>query len=72
MEEFFTLPEITDIENITPEQAKQYVQFVATLRHNQRRFFLLRNNEALQISKTMEKQLDALNDKLLNPTPTLF
>lgn len=72
MAEFFTLPEITDIENITPEQAKQYVQFVATLRHNQRRFFLLRNNEALQISKTMEKQLDALNEKLLNPTPTLF
>lgn len=65
-------PQIENLQEITPEQAEMYVRFVATLRHNQNRWFRLRNFEALEISRSMEKELDALNARLLDPTPKLF
>ena len=66
------LPEIKDLTNISSEQAAEYIRFVATLRHNQNRYFRNKNVEALEISRKMEKELDALNGRLLNPVPSLF
>lgn len=66
------LPKIEDLKKITPEQAAQYIRFVATMRHNQRRYFATRNPQVLELSKRMEKDLDALNDQLLNPILKLF
>ena len=65
-------PQIENLQKITPEQAAEYVRFVATLRHNQNRWFKLRNFDALEISRRMESELDALNAHLLDPTPRLF
>ena len=66
------LPEIKSLKDITPEQAAQYIRFVATMRHNQNRWFRFKKVDALEISRQMESQLDELNGKLLNPQPTLF
>ena len=66
------LPKIENLVEITADQAAEYVWFVATMRHNQNRYFKFRSNEALETSKRMERELDALNAKLLNPTPRLF
>ena len=66
------LPKIEDLAEITPEQAAQYIQYVATMRHNQRRWFNLHNIEALNTARQMEKELDKLNSHLLDPTPRLF
>ena len=65
-------PQIEDLKKITPEQAAEYIRFVATMRHNQRRYFATRNPQVLELSKRMERDLDALNDQLLNPTLKLF
>ena len=65
-------PQIENLEKITPEQAAEYVRFVATMRHNQNRWFNLHNYDALNTARQMEKELDALNAYLLNPTPRLF
>lgn len=66
------LPQITNLNNITPEQAAEYVRFVAEMRHNQRRWFRFKEPSALNLSKQMEKELDELNGRLLNPVPSLF
>ena len=66
------LPQIENLQEITPEQAAEYVRYVATLRHNQNRWFKLQAFDALDISREMEKELDALNAYLLDPTPRLF
>ena len=65
-------PQIENLEKITPEQAAEYVRFVALMRHNQRRFFATRKPDALEASKRMEAELDKLNAYLLDPTPRLF
>jgi len=65
-------PQIANLAEITPDEAREYVQFVATLRHNQRRWFNTHKPDALQISRKMEKELDALNAHLLDTTPRLF
>ena len=65
-------PQIQNLEKITPEQAWEYVQFVAHVRHTQRRFFSFRKPELLEESRRLEKELDALNASLLDPTPKLF
>jgi len=65
-------PQIENLQEITPEQAAEYIRFVATLRHNQNRWFKLRNFDALRIAQEMEKELDTLNAYLLDPTPKLF
>lgn len=65
-------PQIEDLSKITPEQAAEYVRFVATMRHQQRRYFSTRKPDALEASKAMEKELDALNARLLDPQPKLF
>ena len=65
-------PQIGLLQEITPEQALEYVKFVATMRHNQRRYFATRNPEVLELTKQMEKELDELNAHLLDPTPKLF
>ena len=65
-------PQIENLDKITPEQAREYVQFVAVMRHNQNRWFNLHNFDALNIARKMEKELDALNAFLLDPTPKLF
>lgn len=66
------LPQIENLQEITSEQMAEYVRYVATLRHNQNRWFKLRNFDALEISRKMEKELDELNAHLLDPTPRLF
>lgn len=65
-------PQIENLQEITPEQAAEYIRFVATLRHNQNRWNKLRNFDALRIAQEMEKELDTLNAYLLDPTPKLF
>ena len=65
-------PQIENLQEITPEQAAEYVRFVAHLRHTQRRFFSFRKPELLEESRRLEKELDALNASLLVPTPKLF
>ena len=65
-------PQIEILENITPEQAAEYVRFVAHVRHTQRRYFAFRKPEILNESRRLEKELDALNAQLLDPTPKLF
>ena len=65
-------PQIQNLDKITPEQAREYVQFVAHVRHTQRRFFTFRKPEILEESRRLEKELDALNTQLLDPTPKLF
>lgn len=65
-------PQIENSQEITPELFEQYVSFVATLRHNQNRWFRLRKTEALEISRRMEKESDNFNARLLDKTPKLF
>ena len=65
-------PQIQNLEKITLEQAREYVQFVAHVRHTQRRFFTFHKPELLEESRRLEKELDALNASLLDPTPKLF
>ena len=65
-------PQIENLQEITPEQAAEYIKYVATMRHNQRRWFNLHNHEALDTARKMEKDLDALNAHLLDPQPRLF
>ena len=64
--------QIENLQEITPGQAAEYVRFVATMRHNQRRYFATRNPGVLELSKRMEKELDELNARLLDPQPKLF
>lgn len=66
------LPQIENLAEITPEQAVEYIKYVATMRHNQRRYFATRNPGVLELSKRMEKELDLLNAHLLDPQPRLF
>lgn len=66
------LPKIENLGEITPEQAAEYIRFVAHVRHTQRRYFTFRKPEILEESRRLEKELDALNAHLLNPTPMLF
>lgn len=68
----FHAPQIENLQEITPEQVAEYVRFVATMRHNQSRWFNLHNHDALNTARQMEKELDALNARLLDPTPRLF
>ena len=70
--ESLNAPKIEDLNKITPEQAAEYVKYVATLRQNQRRYFSTFKKDALEICKQMEKELDRLNSHLLDPTPKLF
>lgn len=70
--ESLNAPKIEDLGEITPEQAAEYVRYVAELRHQQRRYFATRKPDALETSKQMEKALDKLNEHLLNPIPSLF
>lgn len=65
-------PQIENLDKITPEQAEEYVRFVAHVRHTQRRYFTFRKSEILEESRRLEKELDALNANLLDPTPKLF
>ena len=65
-------PQIENLQKITPEQAAEYVQFGAHVRHSQLRWCTLHKPEILEESKRLEKELDALNASLLDPTPKLF
>jgi hypothetical protein len=65
-------PQIENLEKITPEQAAEYVRFVAHVRHTQRRYFNFRKPGILEESMRLEKVLDVLNAHLLDPTPKLF
>jgi len=65
-------PQIENLAKITPEQAAEYIRYVATMHHHQRRWFNLHNVDALNTAREMEKILDALNAELLDPTPRLF
>lgn len=66
------VPQIGNLQEITPETFEKYVTFVATMRHNQNRWFRLRKVDALDISRQMERELDELNAHLLDKTPKLF
>jgi len=66
------VPQIENLQEITPEQVKEYVQYVAELRMMQRKYFKFRHPEYLAASRQMEQDLDVLNDSLLNPQPKLF
>jgi len=70
--ERFEAPKIEDLTKITPEQSAEYVRYVAELRHQQRRYFATRKPDALEASKQMERELDRLNSRLLDPMPKLF
>lgn len=66
------LPQLECLRDITPEQAAEYVRFVAELRYQQRRWFNLHNRTALLLSQKMEIELDVLNARLLDSQPKLF
>lgn len=70
--ESFETPKIANLQEITPELFREYVTFVETMRHNQTRWFKLRNFDALHIAQEMERKIDALNAVLLDATPKLF
>lgn len=65
-------PQIGNLAKITPEQAAEYVRFVAHVRYMQRRYFAYRKPDILEESKRLEKELDALNAELLDPQLKLF
>ena len=65
-------PEIEDSAKITVQSFIDYVTFVYNLRWNQRQYFRTRSPQTLETCKRMEKELDALNAKLLNCSPKLF
>ena len=65
-------PQIENLREITQELATEYVKYVAELRKMQRMYFSTRLPYALNESKRMESELDALNAHLLDPTPRLF
>lgn len=67
-----TLPQIENPAQITPETFKQYVQFVADMRLNQRRYFNTRKYDVLKLSKEMEQAVDRFNAMILDVNPTLF
>ena len=48
-------PQIENLQEITPEQAAEYVRFVATMRHNQRRYFSTRNRMYLNCPSGWKK-----------------
>lgn len=66
------LPEVCSIEGMTAEDVKQYIIFISTMRHNQKRWFWLHNSDALRISQEMERKLDEFNGAMLDPQPKLF
>ena len=66
------LPEVSSIEGMTAEDMKLYITYIATLRHNQNRWFRLRNFDALHIAQEMERKLDEFNGAMLDPQPKLF
>lgn len=63
---------IQSFEKMTRAEAIEYIKFVAELRHTQKRYFATRYADALEKAKRMEKELDELNARLLNPDRTLF
>lgn len=65
-------PQIENLQEITPNQAMEYVKFVSALRKEQRKWFQLHDFDALNAARQMEKELDALNESLLDPDPKLF
>lgn len=65
-------PQIENFEKITPEGFREYVELVAAMRFQQRRFFTLRKPDALAASKELERLVDRVNAALLDPTPKLF
>jgi len=66
------LPEVSSVEGMTVEDMKLYIKYIATLRHNQNRWFRLRNFDALHIAQEMERKLDEFNGTMLDPQPKLF
>ena len=66
------LPEVSSVEGMTVEDMKLYIAYVATLRHNQNRWFRIRNFDALHIAQEMERKLDEFNGAMLDPQPKLF
>lgn len=72
-------PQIENLEKITPEQVVEYVRFVEHVRDMQRRYFAFRSKReflkgivVLEESRRAERELDALNARLLDTTPKLF
>lgn len=66
------LPKVASLAELTPDMIKQYIKYVAVMRHNQRRWFTTHKKDALDMSKKMEEEIDAFNDRMLYPAPTLF
>ena len=66
------LPEVSGIEEMTAEDIKLYITYIATLRHNQNRWLRLRNFEALALAQEMERRLDEFNGALLDQQTKLF
>ena len=66
------LPSVIDFEKMTPDDIREYVHFVATMRHNQNRWFRLRNFDALKIAQEMERKIDEFNAQALDPQPRLL
>lgn len=67
-----TLPQIENLGQITPEGFRQYIEYIADMRLNQKRWFNGRNYAALALSKQMEANIDRFNARMLDLTPTLF
>lgn len=67
-----TLPQIGNSEQITPEAFRQYIEYIADMRLNQKRWFNNRNYSALMLAKQMEANVDKFNARMLDLTPTLF
>ena len=66
------LPQIENLSEITPETARQYIEFVAELRAEQTRYFTFRRPESFKRSKALEGLLDKFNKYILDESPKLF
>lgn len=66
------VPKIENLQEITPEKMREYVSYVATMRMYQNKWFNAHDVGALNVARSMERELDKLNAYLLDPAPRLF
>lgn len=50
----------------------EFVQLVADMRHNQRRYFNLRRPDILETCKTLERKVDAVVGAITDPQQRMF
>lgn len=60
------------IENFSKITYEEFVSLVKQMRHNQRRYFAQRRPEILETCKSLERQVDAIIDKMTDTQTSMF